>query len=161
AQIALALMLLAGAGLMTRSLAAMMRSPLGFDPHGVLTAKIPLPIPKYEASNAKIAFVRELLERVRQLPGVSAAGIASRLPISERTTTSFTVEGHTPAPDEPWPYGIRRDVSPGYFEAMGVPLVAGRLFGDQDSAEAPRAVVVNQALAARYFPSGNAIGSRL
>jgi hypothetical protein len=160
-QIALALVLLAGAGLMTRSLAAMMRAPLGFDPQGVLTAKIPLAIPKYEDPKAKAAFVRDLLERVRHLPGVSAAGVTSQLPISVRYSQSFKIEGTTLAPDEAWPYAVHRDVSPGYFETMRVPLIAGRLLSDQDHADAPRAVVVNQALATRYFPSGNAVGTRL
>lgn len=139
----------------------MTRAPLGFDPHGVLTAKIPLAIPRYERSTAKVAFFRELLSRVRHLPGVSAAGITSRLPISERHTQSFMTEGKTPAPDEAWPYAVHREVSAGYLETMRVPLIAGRLLGDQDSEDAPRAVVVNQALVARYFPSGNAVGSRI
>jgi len=161
AQIALALVLLAGAGLMTRSLAAMTRAPLGFDPGGVLTAKIPLPVPRYEDSKAKVAFVRELLARVRQLPGVSAAGITSQLPVSVRYSQSFQIEGKTPGTDERWPYAVHREVSAGYLEAMRVPLVAGRMLGDQDTEDAPRAVVVNQALAARYFPKGDAVGSRI
>jgi predicted permease len=160
-QIALALVLLAGAGLMTRSLSAMTRAPLGFDPGGVLTARIPLPVPKYEENKAKIAFVRELLERVRQLPGVSAAGVTSQFPIATRSTQSFTIEGRSIGPDESWPYAIHRYVSPGYFETMRVPLIAGRLLGDQDSADAPRAIVVNQALVAKYFPKGDALGARI
>ena len=161
AQIALALVLLAGAGLMTRSLAAMTRAPLGFDPNGVLTARIPLAIPKYQESSAKVAFVRELLERVRHLPGVSAVGVTTQLPISVRYSQSFFIEGRTLAPDETGPYAVQREISPGYLEAMRVPLIAGRLLGEQDSADAPRAMLVNQALAARYFPSGDAVGSRV
>jgi predicted permease len=160
-QIALALVLLAGAGLMTRSLAAMTRAPLGFDPEGVLTAKIPLPVPKYEKGKTKAVFARDLLERVRQLPGVIAAGVTTMLPIGTRHSQSFQIEGTTIAPGENMPYGVQRYVSPGYLEAMRVPLIAGRMLSEQDHEDAPRVVVVNQALVAKYIPSGNAIGTRL
>lgn len=160
-QIALALVLLAGAGLMTRSLAAMTRAPLGFDAEGVLTAKIPMPVPKYEAQKPKAAFARDLLERVRQLPGVTSAGVTTMLPIGQRHSQSFQVEGTPVAPGENWPYAVQRYVSPGYLEAMRVPLIAGRMLSEQDHEDATRVVVVNQALVAKYFPSGNALGARL
>ncbi|UQA57147.1 ABC transporter permease [Polyangium aurulentum] len=161
AQIALALVLLAGAGLMTRSLAAMTRAPLGFDPQGVLTAKLALMGPRYEDPKARAAFFRDLLDRVRHLPGVSAAGVTTGLPISRRNTQSFAVEGRPLAPNQRLPYAIRREVSPGYFEAMRVPLISGRLFNEQDTEGAPLVAVVNQALVAAYFPDGNAIGARI
>ncbi len=161
AQIALALVLLAGAGLMTRSLAAMGRAPLGFDPQGVLTAKIAITSPSYQEDQARAAFFRDLLERVRHLPGVTGAGITTGLPISRRNSMSFSIVGRPRSPGERSPYGIHRDVSPGYFEAMRVPLVAGRLFNDQDVAGAPLVAVVNQALVKAYFPDGNAVGARL
>jgi predicted permease len=160
-QIALALVLLAGAGLMTRSLAAMMRAPIGFDPEGVLTARIPLPVPKYEQDKVAAAFARELVERVRQLPGVTAAGVTTQFPISMRYSQSFKIEGREIAENESWPYAIHREVSPGYLETLRVPLIAGRMLSDQDTLGAPSAVVVNQALVAKYFPKGDAVGARL
>lgn len=160
-QIALALVLLAGAGLMTRSLAAMTRAPLGFDPDGVLTARIPLPVPKYEDDKAQVAFAREILDRVRQLPSVTSAGITTMFPISLRYSQSFQIEGRATPSGERLPYAIHREVSPGYLETLRVPLIAGRLLSDQDTLDAPRAVVVNQALVATYFPSGDALGARL
>jgi putative ABC transport system permease protein len=160
AQIALALVLLAGAGLMTRSLAAMTRTPLGFDAEGVLTAKIPLAIPQYEDDKAKVAFYRELLARVRQIPSVTSAGLTTQLPISVRYSQSFRIEGVT-LDEERWPYALHREVSPGYLETMRVPLIAGRMLGEQDAPGAPLAVVVNQSLVARYFPEGDAVGRRI
>jgi putative ABC transport system permease protein len=164
AQIALALVLLAGAGLMTRSLAAMANAPIGFDPHGVLTAKLPLTHLKYKENSAKVTFMREVLGRVRQLPGVTAAGLTTHLPISKRFSQSFRIEGRTLGPDEKGPYALTREVSPGYFEAMRIPLLAGRAIEEQDGPEAPIAIVVNEALVARYFPSMTAasvVGSRI
>ncbi|MFS8068604.1 MAG: hypothetical protein ACMG6S_19780, partial [Byssovorax sp.] len=136
AQIALALVLLTGAGLMTRSLAAMANAPIGFDPHGVLTAKLPLTHLKYKENRAKVAFMREVVERVRHLPGVTAAGLTSNLPVSKRFSQSFRIEGKTLGPDEKGPYALTRDISPGYLETMRIPLVAGRAIGEQDSPEA-------------------------
>lgn len=161
AQIALALVLLTGAGLMTRSLAAMTRMPIGFNPEGVLTAKLAITNPRYKDDKVKTAFVRDLLDRVRSLPGVQAAGITNMLPLTMRYSQSFQIEGKTPGPNERWPYGLNREITPGYMEAMHVPLIAGRMLGDQDHADAPRAIVVNQALVAAYFPEGNAVGRRV
>ncbi|MDI3289619.1 ABC transporter permease [Polyangium sp. 15x6] len=161
AQIALALMLLAGAGLMTRSLSAMARMPLGFDPEGVLTAKLAITNPRYKDDKAKAAFARDLLARVKNLPGVTGAGITTNLPISVRYSQSFRIEGKTPAADERWPYAVHREITPGYLEAMRVPLIEGRMLNDQDHEDAPRAIVVNQALVKTYFPEGNAVGRRI
>jgi predicted permease len=83
------------------------------------------------------------------------------LPIGTRHSQSFQIEGTTIAPGENMPYGVQRYVSPGYLEAMRVPLIAGRMLSEQDHEDAPRVVVVNQALVAKYIPSGNAIGTRL
>jgi predicted permease len=160
-QIALALVLLAGAGLMTRSLAAMMRAPLGFDPDGVLTARVPLPVPKYEEDSSKGAFARQLLDRVRQLPGVTAAGVTTQFPIAQRYTQSFRIEGKEIPSGESWPYAIHREVSPGYLETLRVPLIAGRMLSEQDNLEAPKVIVVNQALVAKYFPGKDPIGVRI
>jgi len=139
----------------------MARMPLGFDPTGVLTAKLAITNPRYKDDKAKAAFVRDLLYQVRALPGVEAAGITTNLPIGVRYSQSFLIEGKTPGPDERYPYAIHREITGGYLEAMRVPLVEGRMINDQDHGDAPHAVVVNQALVATYFPEGNAVGRRI
>jgi predicted permease len=108
--------------------------------------------------------MREVIERVRHLPGVTAAGLTSNLPVSKRFSQSFRIEGKTLGPDEKGPYALTREISPGYLETMRIPLVAGRALAEQDSPEAPLAVVVNEALVARYFPGANAnavVGTRV
>ena len=160
-EVALALVLLLGAGLLLRSFRELTRVNPGFQPAGVLTATVSLPNPQY-ADPARVAtFVDETLRRVSGLPGVTAAGFTTMLPLTGRFDTSFEIENWTPPSGESFPDADLRLVTPDYFRALGASVVAGRGLQETDGPGAPFAVVVNQALARRYFPNEDPLGKRL
>ena len=161
AEVALALLLLAGAGLMFRGMRVLLATPPGFEPDSVALTGIALPALRYAEPEQAAAFYRDLLARVAALPGVRAAGAANVTPLCQcNQTTSFAIVGMEPfRPDERPDVGLRV-VTPDYFAALGVPVVAGRRLETSDAAATPRVVVVNQTLARRYFPDG-AIGRRV
>lgn len=160
AQIALSLSLLAGAGLLARSLWAMTTVPLGFEPTGVLTGRVELPRASYRTPEERALFFRQLEERLAALPGVS--GVASTTQIASPTMSSniLTIEGVTLSGDGPTfiPYMA---VSDDYFRTLGVTVREGRTFGPQDTPSAPPAIVISETMARRYWPSGGAIGARI
>jgi putative ABC transport system permease protein len=159
-EVALAVVLVAGALLLVRSLRALDGVRPGFDTAGLLTARLALPPLAYPDTADKSAFGARLLERVEALPGVKAAGLANRLPATEDSWSSdFSVEGRAEQK-----FGIEvihREVSPGYFAALGVPLLAGRLLLPSDDPAAPLAVVVNEAFVRRHFPNESPLGLRI
>jgi putative ABC transport system permease protein len=161
-QVALALVLLVGAGLLVRSFDNLRNEDLGFSPGGVLTARIGLPGPRYPDGDALRAFVATLEERLGAVPGVEAVGSTSWLPLTGfGSDTNFNIEGR-PIP----PSGQRqavwfRRVTDGYPEAMGMTLVAGRWITASDDATAPRVVVINDGLARRHFPGESPLGQRI
>jgi putative ABC transport system permease protein len=161
-QVALALVLLVTSGLLVRSFAALRGVDPGFDPRGVLTLRLALPRAGYPDPAAGARFYGELLARVRALPGVEAAGAVQDLPLGGSQSRQGTaVEDFPRAPDELpflFPYTV---ASPGYFAALGIPLVAGRTFERADYEQPSGAVVVSAALAARLWPGGSALGKRL
>jgi predicted permease len=166
AEVSLALVLFIGAGLLMRSLLLLISLPLGFDPQNVLTAQISLPLNSYKEPEQQRAFFSELIQRVETLPGVTAAGAADGLPVSGFVEGSvLTVEGHA-APDagtlvtEANAVFIT-DVSPGYLSALRISLISGRLLDRRDVANAPRSLMVNQALVRRYFTDENPLGARV
>jgi len=161
AQVALALVLLLGAGLMLRSFRALSQLNPGFEPRGALTASIALPQEKYSEDARVVGFYEELLRRAASLPGVSAAGATTILPLTVQTDNSFQIEGKATPADASAPNAQFRMVTPGYFRAMGTPLVAGRDVSDKDRAEAPLVVVVNQSLARRYWAGEDPLGKRI
>jgi predicted permease len=162
-QVAVTFVLLAGAGLMLRSLANLRGVDVGFQTDGLLTMRTALPVPKYAAPLRREQFYDAVLERVRVLPGVTAAGFASTLPFtSQGNTAGVRIEGFpfdSHSPDQP----LYRPVTPGYLDALGVTLLEGRLLADADAdrAEAPRVAVVNESFARRYWPDASAIGRRI
>jgi len=166
-EFALALVLLVGAALLVQSFWRLQRVDLGFNPASVLTARIWLPQPNlpetgpYFKHDARVSFYRRVLDRVAALPGVQAAGGVSSLPLSGSPgRTSFTIEGRsTDGGDVPTTEASL--VTPGYFRALGVELVRGRLFDDHDDARAPAAVVVSESFARQFFAVEDAIGRRL
>jgi putative ABC transport system permease protein len=161
-QVALALTLLLGAGLLVRSLSRVLAVDLGFRPHGVLTAEVRLPQSRYETASARHAFATALIERARSLPGVDAAATANSIPFTNYSAGSkVIVEGQPEAPIEKRPGSAVLMVSPEYFRAMGLRLVRGRGFNDADTATAGSVVIVNAAFAERFFPQGDAIGKYL
>ncbi|HEX9670255.1 MAG TPA: ADOP family duplicated permease, partial [Thermoanaerobaculia bacterium] len=161
-EVALALMLLVGAGLLIRSVAGMLRVDPGFAPEGVLVADLALPATDYADDARVAAFYEELLARVGRHPEVAAAGAVSVAPLSGNDTdVSFAVEGRpAPRPGDA-PAVWYRIATPGYFRALGMALKRGRGFGPRDHAQAPRVVLVNETFAARFFPGEEAVGRRL
>ena len=162
AQVAFAFILVAGAGLLLASFQRILHVDPGFDAGGVLTGAVTPPSLRYRTDDQLVGFADRLLERVRALPGVEAAGITSNIPLgSDFSDSVILAEGYVMAPGESLisPYSNR--VSPGYFEAMRVPLKRGRFFSPSDDARAPRVVIIDERLAARFFGSVDPIGRRL
>lgn len=170
AEIALALVLLVGAGLLLKSYARVQNIDPGFDRSNVLTAEIDLPAPKYptrgsadyHSGAAMVNFWNEALRRVRQLPGVEAAAGTNVLPLSgSNTDSSFAIEGRVTSAKEPTPDEELRTIAPDYFQVLKTPLLRGRFFTESDTADAPGVVIVNDALAKKYWPNEDALGKRI
>jgi putative ABC transport system permease protein len=159
-QVALSLVLLVATGLAVRSLANAHRVDPGFDSRGVLVATFAPKLQGYTHEQTE-EFLNRVLTRVRALPGVASAGLASHLPLTVEITFDRVVPAETALPPERWPNVDSARVGPGYFAAMGIPLLRGRGFAESDAAGAPRVAVVNQSFAARFFPSQEAVGRTL
>ncbi len=164
-EVALALVLLVGAGLMTRSFARLLRVDPGFEPNNVVAAQIFLPTAKYRERHRLVQFYEDVLGRLRSAPGISAASAATALPMNEVGAASalpFTVEGQPPPPTED-PLADVRIVAPDYFETMKIALLDGRFLDvrDTDTQGTPRASVINQTMARRYFPDRSPLGQTL
>src|SRR5262245_27758744 len=148
AEIALALVLAAGAGLMIRSLAELQRVNPGFDPGHLLTLRLSLPRMRYPEDSKVRAFFDQLVQRIEALPGVRSAGLAISLPPNLlQVTDNFMVEGQVLPPNQSAPVGPVVMVSDGFFKTLGVPLARGRVFDERDEEQAPPVVIVNEALA--------------
>jgi predicted permease len=160
AEVALALLLLIGTGLMVRSFMRLNSVDPGFNGKGVLTASISLPGSRYQNPGQRIAFFRQLFEKLSSMPEVTACGAVSSLPLSQHNTgTGMCVEGRPfPLPGEV-PIIWFRIANSDYFRAMEIPLRRGRLFTDQDQAGLPVAVI-NETAARRYWPNEDPIGKR-
>ncbi len=161
AQMAMAVLLLLGAGLMLRSLAALLRVDLGFEPRHVLTLQVRPPEASYPKPESVVAFYRALLDRVRALPGVRAAGIVRKLPLAaEIGDWGLDAEGYV-APPGTHAKGDWQVVSDGALEALGEHLVRGRSLAASDTADALPVVLVNETLARTYWPGQDPIGKHL
>jgi putative ABC transport system permease protein len=162
AEIALSLVLLAGSGLLLRSFVRLMEVDPGFRADGVLTMRMSLPDARYPREPQIRAFYRDVVERVSKLPGVQAAGLVSALPLSgsgsSGTTTvdSRAVSGQEASPEADW-----RPVSPNYFKAMGISLIAGRYFDERDTDTSAPVAIVDESMADTYWPNEDAVGKRL
>jgi putative ABC transport system permease protein len=160
-EVALSLVLLAGAGLLIRSFIIILNSDPGFNPDNTLVTRFVLPEDRYPQPEQIVNFYQELAQRVAAAPGVAAVGAADGLPLGGWSINSFQIVGQPPAPKSAQPTVGALVATPGYFAAIGTPLRAGRLFTTRDDASAPRVVLVNEAFAQRYFAGGSAIGQRL
>ncbi|HEU4564380.1 MAG TPA: ABC transporter permease [Gemmatimonadaceae bacterium] len=160
-QIALCVSLLAGAGLLARSLQALTARPLGFRPDGVLAVAVQLPPREYATEEARVRFIEQFEERLRGLPGVGAVATTGELPTRIMNRNGFVVEGAPPPPPDAQPIALYSTVSGDYFRALGIPLLGGRVFGPQDRPDGPPVVVISESIARRYWPGGNAVGGRL
>jgi predicted permease len=165
-QIALALMLLTGSGLLMRSFLRLTQVDPGFDPEHVLTARIDLTATRYAKNADTWAFYRELTRRVSALPGVESAAAARALPMTGRLDIgdwSFVMEGRYSLPVKPEDrrHADWQVVTPEYFRTLRIPLRSGRAFDDHDQVGAPGALIVNETLAKAVWPEGNALGQRV
>jgi len=160
-EIAVAVVLLVGAGLLIKSFWLLIHVNPGFQAEHVLTARLSLNGPTYRDDASKARFWQELTDRITNLPGVEAVGAVSELPLSgEGGDNPFHISGRSYGPSE-FDDAFFRQVMPGYREAMGIPLISGRWLDQRDRASGPGTVVVDQAFAKRFFPGENAIGKRL
>jgi predicted permease len=159
AQVAFALALIAGAGLLVRTVHHVASTPLGFDGDGLLTFSTNMPVPRYAASARQIQFERDVLAELQRLPGVASASASVGIPIIGGTRAAMAIFGRT---DEiglvEIPYF---SVSPGFVSSMGIPLKAGRDLLPSDDLSAPPVTLINETMARRFWPDGNAIGARV
>jgi len=162
AEAGLAVLLLAGSGLLLRSFVKLLAVDPGFRPEGVLVLQVSLPDAKYAKPEQQRAFFHELVTRTQQLPGVQAAGAISNLPLSgPGNSGTTTVDSRAVTPDNASPETDYRAVTPGYFQAMGISLIAGRYFDERDSDTATPVGIIDESMAASYWPNEDAVGKRI
>ncbi len=160
-EMALALILLVGAALLIRTFAALRGVDPGFDARNVLTLQMSLAGQRFTKAAAVEQLEREGRRRVESLPGVAAAALTCCLPLEGGYGLPFSIEGQTPKEASETPGAGWVSTSPGYFEVLRMPVVQGRAFTDQDGGTAPRVVIVNETLAKKFFPKGDALNSRI
>jgi putative ABC transport system permease protein len=156
-EIAVALVLLIACGLLLRSFVRLLDSPFGFDPKGVFVVRTLFDHARYPDPMKRQAAQKELLDRLSHLPGVTAVATASHLPLSDARQIGFRLE-HASADDYHWAENSL--VSPGYFRSMGISLLEGRDFTEQDRPDTPNVAIVSEKLAREYFPGRSAVGQR-
>ncbi len=160
-EIALAMMLLIGAGLLIRSFVSLQQVRPGFAAEQIVTMQISLPRARYPEQALAAQFYDRLLPQVANVPGIRSAALASGLPPNGgQMSDTFLVEGQPLVDDSKAPLGNILMVTPGYFRTLGVPMVQGRDFAERDNREAPRVVVISETLARKFFPDTNPIGRR-
>jgi putative ABC transport system permease protein len=160
-EVALSLVLLVGAGLLFRSFMRLQSVELGFRPQRVLTFRLTPSGANFREDAQYSNFYRDVAERVRAVPGVEAVGVINTLPLVKGPTTGFRVEGGPELRADQMPSVNYRSVSPGYFDAVGVAVLRGRVPDERDAAGAPLVLAVNQALARRDFPGEDPVGKRI
>ena len=158
-QIAISLSLLAGAGLLVRSLLEITGAPLGFNPRNVLTVTMKGPIPARDA--ARRQFFADLESRIATLPGVQGVAHTNELPLPALGRNGLTIQGVVWENDAAQPFIAYSTVSDDYFRTLGIPLRQGRTFNASDRPDGTTAIVISEAMARRYWPDGNAIGARI
>jgi putative ABC transport system permease protein len=160
-EVTLSVMLLAGAGLLIRSLWNLRQANPGFDPHGVLTMSLPVPRNKFPTPGQEIEFWKRMLDRLRALPGVDSAAAIDDLPFNGGSHQPIAIEGRPALAMSEQPEVDVRVISTGYLRAMHIPLVRGRDFNDSDAADRPNVILISAAMAKRFWPNDDAIGKRL
>jgi putative ABC transport system permease protein len=161
AEMALALVLLVGAGLMLRSFSQLQQVKTGFDSERVLTMRVQLPMAKYGQPQQRADFFKRAEERLATLPGVKSVGAISFLPLTGlASSTLFNLATQPDLPPSQSPATEVRAITPGYLKAMGIPLLKGRSFDERDGADS-RVLIINETLARKYFPGQNPVGQRL
>jgi predicted permease len=162
AEVALALVLLVGAGLMFRSLQRLRNEDRGFDRSNLLSFTVAFPDRTFPQRAQKVAFLSEALRRLHDIPEVSGVGATTVQPLYTGTAAaSFNVEGHPATDARGYHLTHTRTVTPGYFEAMKIPLIAGRYLNEHDDEHSPLVVVISKSFADRYWPGESAVGKRV
>jgi len=160
-EVALSVVLLAGAGLLFRSFMRLQSVNAGFEPRQVLTARISPSGANYKNDSDYVNFYQRAIEKISTLPGVSDVGAINTLPLAKGPTLGFRIEGRPITTPDKWPMANYRNVTPNYFRAMGVPVLQGRAYTDRDSSSAPLVMIINQVAAEQNFPGENPIGKRV
>jgi predicted permease len=161
-EVALSLVLLISAGLLMRTFVSLVKTDPGFNPANVLTMSLSLPAAKYKDLPQRAAFYQDLVRRVQALPGVQAAAAVNYLPLGgSNSSDGFLIEDLPEPPPGQGFIGRYRVCTPDYFLTMGIPVLKGRPFTDQDKAGAPPVVIVNRTLAKTYWPNDEAVGKRM
>jgi putative ABC transport system permease protein len=161
-EVALSLMLLVSAGLLIRSFMQLIKTDPGFNSDNLLTMNLVLPRAKYKDEPQRVAFYSDLVKRVESVPGVSSVALVNHLPLGgSNSSTSFLVEGLPEAPPGQEFDGRYRVCTPNYFQTMGIAVLKGRAFTEQDRAGAQPVIIVNETLARKYWPNTDPIGKRM
>ncbi|MGH9865811.1 MAG: ABC transporter permease, partial [Candidatus Acidiferrales bacterium] len=161
-ELALGLVLLAGTGLLLKSLSRIGDVNPGFQPHGVMTAALALPQQQYNTPEKQSAFFRSVLDRLSHAPGVKQVGAGYGLPFAGGNSSgSFGIEDRPSPPGDPGPHGNIRIVTPGYFTSLGIPLRKGRNFSDDDRQDSQPVAIIDENLAREYWPNQNPIGQKM
>ena len=161
AEFAFSLMLLIGAGLLVRSFIRLAMVSPGFNPENVISIRVSAGA-RYVDSHALVQFYENVGERISRLPGVQAQGAVSALPFTSSVGWgSMAVEGYTPPPNEPEVQADQRMATPDYFRTMGIPLIRGRFFTENDALGTPPVALIDEKVAQRFWPNGNPIGKHL
>jgi predicted permease len=161
-EVALALLLLVGAGLFLRSLVSLEEVSPGFQPQGVITANVALPPTRYADPAKQIAFYRAVLDRLTSLPGVTNVGAGVSVPFAGNSgSASFSIEGRPSPPGDPGPHGDVDVVTPDYFASLKIPLRSGRVFTSQDQQGTQPVMVIDETLAKQYWPNEDPVGKHM
>lgn len=164
AQVSLSLVLLVGAGLLLKSFVRLQNENIGFEPAGLLTMDVALTSNRYQEMPVRAAAYRQLVERIRGVPGVKSVGLISRLPLEAGTAAlnSFEIEGRPSTTiQQNLPAAFERRASPEYFRTMSIPLVRGRLFNERDGLNTPLVAVIDESAVRRYWPDEDPIGRHI
>jgi putative ABC transport system permease protein len=161
-EVAIALLLLIGAGLLIKSFVGLQKVNPGFQPEGLLSMQISLSSNKYKEPEQINSFYQETLQKIMALPGVQSAAACSSLPLSGANMSgSFVIEGRTISQGEMGPHGDRWVATAGYYKTMGIPLMKGRYFTEGDNKDSKPVVIIDESLARRYWPDEDPVGKRI
>jgi predicted permease len=161
-EIALAMLLLVGAGLLLRSLKQVEQLNTGFDAHGVMTGALSLPPSVYKSDEQQSVFYAAAEQELKNIPGVANAAFADALPFSNNGgSSSFSIKSHPTGPNDPGPHGNIRSISPGYFQTLGIPLIRGRVFVPADRMKTDLVAIVDEVLARQYWPGEDPVGQQI
>jgi putative ABC transport system permease protein len=160
-ELALAIVLLIGAGLLVKSFAHVQKVAPGFEPDHVLTFKLSLPEKDYAQPARTAAFCAQLVDKLSAMPGVTSAGLGRFVPFGNGWTGSFGIEGLDTGPNRPSPHGAPNGADAGYFRTLAIPLIQGRFFTEHDNASSVPVAIVDDKLARQYWPNESALGKRI